>query len=43
MPGIAAFLKGSIVELMAAAEDERHGPLLLWSRLEFVFEGFVYF
>jgi hypothetical protein len=40
-PGIAAFLQSGIEEFTAATQHKRHGLLLLWSWVEFVFESFV--
>src|SRR5258706_13843327 len=41
-PGVTALLEGGVVEFTAATQDERHCPLLLGSRLEFVLEGLAY-
>src|SRR5690242_17062398 len=39
LPRLAPFLQGGVVEFTAAAQDKRHGSLLLGSGPEFVAKG----
>ena len=41
LPGVAPFLERGIVQFPSTAHDKGHPLLLLWSRQQFVLEGFA--